>query len=177
MLSGQVRKNNKLLVCLWKNGYIGFYTQVENLENHEKPTWNHEKPWKPTWNHEKPWKPTKNHEKPWNYVTWPTRGPNRPFRCLDGGGERTKGGVVITNFWSTVFEQLRKEDHSDDSKWIEEIRGGAHQVAAPQLSNSFSFFNFHQKFPRCWNTIFSVFGFFPNWISRSTLYPCDWIED
>ena len=93
------------------------------------------------------------------------------------GGERTKGGVVITNFWSTVFEQLRKEDHSDDSKWIEEIRGGAHQVAAPQLSNSFSFFNFHQKFPRCCNTIFSVFGFFPNWISRSTSYPFDWIEE
>ena len=23
-------------------------------KNHEKPTWNHEKPWKPTKNHEKP---------------------------------------------------------------------------------------------------------------------------
>ena len=29
---------------------------------------NHEKP---TWNHEKPWKPTKNHEKPWNYLEKP----------------------------------------------------------------------------------------------------------
>ena len=24
-------------------------------KNHEKPTWNHEKPWKSTWNPEKPW--------------------------------------------------------------------------------------------------------------------------
>ena len=82
--------------------------------------------------------------------------------------------------WVGTFLGIRncwEEDHSDDSKWIEEIRGGAHQVAAPQLCNSFSFFNFHQKFPRCCNTIFSVFGFFPNWISRSTLYPFDWIED
>ena len=44
---------------------------------------------------------------------------------------------------------------------IQSGSGGAHQVAAPQLSNSFSFFNFHQKFPRCCNTIFSVFGIFP----------------
>ena len=28
---------------------------------------------------------------------------------------------------------------------IQSGSGGAHQVAAPQLSNSFSFFNFHQK--------------------------------
>ena len=52
-------------------------------KNHEKPTWNHEKPWKTTKNqpgtmknHEKPWKTKKNkpgtmknHEKPWKTIS------------------------------------------------------------------------------------------------------------
>ena len=43
---------------------------MTNHKNHEKPTWNHEKPWKTMKNqpgtmrnHEKPWKTMKNHEK------------------------------------------------------------------------------------------------------------------
>ena len=40
----------------------GYSSGGYNLEkNHEKPTWNHEKPGKPTWNHEKA---TWNREKP-----------------------------------------------------------------------------------------------------------------
>ena len=51
----------------------GYSSGGYNLEkNHEKPTWNHEKPWKTMKkhektmkNHERPWKTNLNHEKPW----------------------------------------------------------------------------------------------------------------
>ena len=49
-----------------------------NKKKHEKPTWNHDKPWKTmknheklTWKHKKPWKPTWNHEKN-NLEPWKT---------------------------------------------------------------------------------------------------------
>ena len=43
---------------------------MKNHENHEKPTWHHEKPWKTMKNQPGIIKTMKNHEKPtWNHKT------------------------------------------------------------------------------------------------------------
>ena len=65
-----------------QSGRVGGYILVKN---HEKPTWNHEKPWKTMENHEKPWKTMKNHEKPWktmNNHEKPTWNHEKPWKTM-----------------------------------------------------------------------------------------------